>query len=154
MKLSIETIAESRIAYFRSLGEYGGRQNKEAMEELKTWAKRNDLLTNSTILGIPQDDPNQTPKEECRYDVCVVIDNDFDVTEPAKLGQFVGGTYAVFLLKHTSEAVSDFWKRMSTIIEKNELVVKQQPIIERYTKGMLEKELCELLVPIEHNAAN
>ncbi|WP_078394764.1 AraC family transcriptional regulator [Shouchella patagoniensis] len=154
MELSIETIPASRIAYFRSIGEYGSRQNKEAMESLKTWAIQNNLLTNSTILGIPQDDPSQTPKEECRYDVCLLIDNDFNVTEPAKFGQFGGGTYAVFLVKHTSEALADFWNRLFTIINKNGLHMKQQPIIERYTAEMLEKELCELLVPVEHHGAN
>lgn len=35
MELSIETIPASSIAYFRSIGEYGSRQNKEAMEGLK-----------------------------------------------------------------------------------------------------------------------
>lgn len=31
--------------------------------------------------------------------------------------------------------------------------MKQQPIIERYSAEMLEKELCELLVPVDHNGA-
>ena len=84
MKINIEEIPESRIAYFRNVGEYGEKQNKELMESFKKWAQTNDVFDNSTILGIPQDNPQVTPKEECRYDVCVVINNDFNVVKPAQ----------------------------------------------------------------------
>ncbi len=118
MKMTIEEIAESKIAYFRSVGEYGGKQNKERMESFKEWAQVNGVLDDSTILGIPQDNPNITPKEECRYDVCVMINQDFKVTEPAQLGTFSGGKYAVFLLDHTKEAINEFWGNLFGEIEK------------------------------------
>ena len=57
MIISIEILPESRIAYFRNVGEYGGTQNKELMESFKKWAKLNGVFDNSTILGIPQDNP-------------------------------------------------------------------------------------------------
>ena len=148
MIISIEILPESRIAYFRNIGEYGGTQNKKLMESFKNWAKLNNIFNNSTILGIPQDDPNNTPKEDCRYDVCIIIDDDFKVIEPAKSGTFSGGKYAVFLLDHTKEAVSEFWNSVFTEIEKNDLSIKKQPIIERYTSQMIDKDLCEILVPI------
>ncbi len=109
MKISIEEIPKSRIAYFRNVGEYGKNQNKELMESFKKWAQLNGVFDNSTILGIPQDNPQVTPKEECRYDVCVVINKDFNVAKPTQVGKFTGGKYAVFVLDHTKEAVSKFW---------------------------------------------
>ncbi|HCG4536093.1 TPA: hypothetical protein NJY08_004945 [Salmonella enterica subsp. enterica serovar Typhi str. AG3] len=48
-------------------------------------------IDNSTILGIPQDNPEITPKEEGRYDVCVLINKDFNVAKPAHVGKFSGG---------------------------------------------------------------
>ncbi|ATP39964.1 transcriptional regulator [Solibacillus sp. R5-41] len=150
MKITFEELPESRIAYFRNVGEYGEKQNKELMESFKRWVQLNGLFYNSTILGIPQDNPEITPKEECRYDVSVVIDKDFKVAEPAQVGTFSGGKYAVFLLDHTKEAVSEFWGTIFSEIEKNNLSIReQQPIIERYTSQMIDNNLCEILVPIQ-----
>ncbi|TCZ74024.1 transcriptional regulator [Paenibacillus albiflavus] len=149
MKITIEELAESRIAYFRNVREYGEKQNKELMESFKKWAQLNGIFDNSTILGIPQDNPEVTPKEECRYDVCIVINKDFNVAKPAHVGQFTGGKYAVFVLDHTKEAVSEFWGNIFSEIEKNNLLIREQPIIERYTSQMIDNHLCEILVPIQ-----
>ncbi len=148
MQLTIEKLPESRIAFFRNVGEYGEKQNKELMEAFKGWAQLNGIFENSTILGIPQDNPEITPKGECRYDVSVVIDKDFQVEEPAQIGTFSGGKYAIFLLDHTKEAVSEFWGTIFSEIEKNNLVIREHPIIERYTSQMIANHLCEILVPI------
>ncbi|QVR62168.1 GyrI-like domain-containing protein [Bacillus subtilis subsp. subtilis] len=149
MKITIEELPELRIAYFRNVGEYGGKQNKELMESFKKWAQLNGVFHNSVILGIPQDDPSITPKEECRYDVCVVINKDLNVLQPAQVGKLPGGKYAVFLLDHTKEAVSEFWGNIFSEIEKNSLTMRGEPIIERYTSQMIDNHLCEVLVPIQ-----
>lgn len=149
MKITIEELAESRIAYFRKVGQYGEKQNKELMESFKRWAQLNGVFDNSTILGVPQDNPEVTPKEECRYDVCVAINKDFKVEKPAQVGKFTGGKYAVFVLDHTKEAVSEFWGNVFSKIERNNLSIREQPIIERYTSETINNHLCEILVPIQ-----
>ncbi|MFJ8260869.1 GyrI-like domain-containing protein [Rummeliibacillus sp. NPDC094406] len=149
MIISIEELPESRIAYFRNLGEYGEKQNRELMGSFKNWAQLNGVFDNSTILGIPQDNPEVTPKEKCRYDVCVIIDKDFNVAKPAQDGKFYGGKYAVFLLDHTKEAISEFWSNIFIEIEKNNLLIREQPIVERYTSQMIDNHLCEILFPIK-----
>lgn len=147
--MTIEEIPESRIAYFRNVGEYGEKQNKELMESFKKWAQINGVFDNSTILGIPHDNPQVTPKEECRYDVCVVINTNFNVVKPAQVGKFTGGKYAVFVLDHTKEAVNEFWGNIFSEIKKNNLLIREQPIVERYTSQMIGNHLCEILVPIQ-----
>lgn len=149
MTITIEYLPESRIAYFRNVGEYGEKQNKQLMESFKKWADSHGVLNESIILGIPQDNPANTPPEQCRYDVCVVISNDFQVTEPAQVGLFPGGKYAVFKLDHTKEAITEFWGTIFSEIEKNKLLIREQPIVERYTSQMIDHHLCEILVPIE-----
>ena len=121
MKITIEELPESKIAYFRNIGEYGEKQNKELMESFKRWAQLNGVFDNSTILGIPQDNPEVTPKKECRYDICVIINKDFNVAEPAQVGKFSGGKYAIFLLDHTKEAINEFWGNIFSEIEKNRI---------------------------------
>ncbi|WP_018884911.1 AraC family transcriptional regulator [Paenibacillus massiliensis] len=149
MKITIEELTESRIAYFRSVGTYGGEQNKELMESFKHWAQLNGVLNQAAILGIPQDNPKVTPKEECRYDVCVVVDKDFNVEQPAQAGNLPGGKYAVFLLDHSKEAISQFWDSIFYEIKENNLSIREQPIIERYTLQRIDNHLCEILVPIQ-----
>lgn len=149
MNMTIEQLPSARIAYFRGIGEYGGEKNQELMKAFKEWAKSQNIFEQSIILGIPQDNPQIVLKEECRYDVCAIVSEDFNVTAPAQTGKFSGGKYAVFLLDHTKEAVSEFWKNIFNVIEKNHLSIREQPIIERYTAQMINQHLCEILVPIQ-----
>lgn len=73
MEMVIENLPSYRIAYVRQVGPYGPA-NAQAMNTLKQWADKNQLLHESaTLLGIPQDDPATTPPEKCRYDACIVI---------------------------------------------------------------------------------
>lgn len=57
MKFSIETIPSHQVAFIRNVGPYG-KGNAAAMDQLKAWAKSNDLLNENSILyGISHDDP-------------------------------------------------------------------------------------------------
>ena len=78
-----------------------------------------------------------------------MINKDFNVQKPAQVGEFSGGEYAVFLLNHTKEAVREFWGNIFSEIERNNLSIREQPIIERYTSQMIDNHLCEILVPIQ-----
>ncbi|MFP7493951.1 GyrI-like domain-containing protein [Terribacillus saccharophilus] len=148
--MKMEKLPYSRIAYFRNTGEYGDKQNRELMESFKKWLQYYDNFADrSPILGIPQDNPAVTPKEACRYDVCVLINEDFMVAEPAQVGYFAGGRYAVFVLDHTKEAIEDFWGDVFSVMETHNLPMRNTPIIERYTSEMIENHLCEILIPIQ-----
>ncbi|MEW4305932.1 GyrI-like domain-containing protein [Rossellomorea marisflavi] len=149
MDMMIEEIRDSRIAYFRNIGPYGGEANKELMEKVKSWARKNDLMNDSVILGIPRDHPDLTPQEACRYDIAVVITAATPVTGGAMEGIFTGGKYAVFTLPHTEEAITEWWRNMPSDIEKSGLSIRNQPIVERYTDELIRQHRCEMLVPVE-----
>lgn len=83
MDVRVETLPSYRLAYVRQIGPYGPA-NVQAMEELKSWAREKGLLTESAVLfGIPQDNPQITPPEQCRYDACITI------TEEEQMDDFV-----------------------------------------------------------------
>ncbi|QTD41909.1 GyrI-like domain-containing protein [Sporosarcina sp. Te-1] len=149
MNLTIEELPNSKIAFFRKVGEYGEVQNKELMESFKRWMQKNGLANHPTIYGIPQDNPELTLKEECRYDVGILVKNEENVAKPAQVGDFAGGKYAVFTLEHTKEAVHSFWETVFSKIEENNLTVSNKPIIERYTAELVHQHLCEILVPVQ-----
>ena len=151
MDIKIEVLPETRIAYFRRVGEYGADENKKLMESFKEWVKLKGLFKNGNggILGIPQDNPQFMPKDKCRYDVCISINDEFNVTKPAKHTTLPGGTYAVFLMDHTKEAIHEFWDNIYSELGKNNIEIDGRPMMERYRLSMIENNQCEILIPIK-----
>ncbi|MDV2888408.1 GyrI-like domain-containing protein, partial [Alkalihalophilus pseudofirmus] len=75
-----ETLPNYRIAYVRQVGPYGPA-NRLAMEKVKKWAAEKKLTKSAIIFGIPQDNPETTNPENCRYDACVVIAKDYQIDD-------------------------------------------------------------------------
>lgn len=150
MDIMIENMPEYRIAYIRQIGPYG-MNNVKTMEELKRWAKLNNLLNDeSIILGIAQDNPETTKSENCRYDTCVVVSNDYSVTGDTVIeGNIVGGKYAVFKIHHTAEEVRKAWIDIfPELLKLGYQVDETRPIIERYIVQMVNHHHCEICVPV------
>jgi len=150
MQKQIEHIPAYRIAYIRQTGPYGEDNNK-IMEKLKTWAKANNLLDeNSIILGIAQDNPQNTKPENCRYDTCLVISNDYSVNDDnVRQGNLLGGKYLVFTIEHTAEAVQKAWAKIFSELNNCDYKLDNtRPILERYKLELVSRHFCEICVPI------
>jgi len=150
MKLKIESIPAYKIAYIRQIGPYGSR-NIQAMEEIKDFARTNDLLVEeSIILGIAQDNPATTSPEDCRYDACLVIFKDYSINDDhVNSGEITGGKYAVFTIAHTAEAVQRAWCDIFLELQKLGYQLNDtKPIIERYAVNMVQNHTCEICVPV------
>lgn len=150
MKLTIEQIPPLRIATVRHVGPYGSG-NVETMEKLKSWARSKDLLDDrSTILGIARDNPQMTKPEDCRYDTCLVISNDYSIEEgDIEEGSVAGGRYAVFLIDHSLEAVQKAWTELfAELYGKGYEFDESRPILERYKAELVARHYCEICVPI------
>ncbi len=150
MKSTIEHIPKLRIAYFRQIGPYGSG-NVQAMENLKAWARSKDLFNDrAVILGIAQDNPATTNPENCRYDTCIAIADDFSFEEgEIKAGFLIGGKYAVFQIAHTAEAVQKAWAEIFPELFGQGLQFDEsRPILERYRVEMVNNHSCEICVPV------
>lgn len=150
METTTEVMHTGKIAYIRSVGPYG-LANKQAMEQLKEWAKTNDLLNDdAVILGIAQDDPSQTKPENCRYDTCIIISESFtEMSDTMNIGRLQGGKYCVFTVEHTVQGVQEAWRSLFAELSKNDFSFDiSRPIIERYKMSMVKQHLCEICVPI------
>ncbi|QJD85388.1 AraC family transcriptional regulator [Cohnella herbarum] len=149
MNINIETLPDYRIAYVRQVGPYG-LANAQAMEKLKQWAKGKNLLNESAILlGIPQDNPETTLPENCRYDACIVISNEYRLDDSFRESELAGGKYAVCQIKHTAEDVQKAWNEILPYLQRSGYQMDNKPILERYTGKMISNDLCELCVPIK-----
>jgi len=150
MNIEIENISFYRIAYIRQSGSYG-QDNVQIMEKLKKWSKSNGLFNEqSIILGITHDNPKLVEPENCRYDTCLVISNDYCFSDNyISEGSILGGKYAVFKIRHTAEEVQKAWLAIfPELFNQGYQLDETRPILERYKAEMVKNHYCEICVLI------
>ncbi|MGD7008886.1 AraC family transcriptional regulator [Metabacillus sp. 84] len=148
MKFIAETLPDYRIAYMRRVGPYGSA-NIGVMENLKKWANEKNLLESSIIFAIPHDNPELTLPENCRYDACIVIPNDFQINHSICESELSGGKYLVFEVNHTAEDIHKAYKSILTAVQRAGYQIDHKPIMERYTYNKVQNHYCEICVPIK-----
>ncbi|KOS68769.1 DNA gyrase inhibitor [Lysinibacillus contaminans] len=149
MNIKVETLPKYRIAYMRQVGPYGPA-NKHVMGKLKNWALEKNLFTESgIILGIPQDHPETTLPENCRYDACIVISNDYPLDDSICESELSGGEYVICKVKHTAEDIQKAWPEIFSTLQKKGYQIDNKPIFERYTVEMINNHYCEICVPVK-----
>lgn len=151
MLSKLETIPTYQVVYIRHIGPYGS-ENIKTINKIKIWAQQQNLLDDdATILGIAQDNPSNTNSEDCRYDACLVISDEQRIAG-CEIGQgsVTGGQYLVFEIEHTEEAVQKAWAGIfQELAKKHYQLDELRPIIERYKRQMIEKNSCEICVPVQ-----
>lgn len=149
--MTIEVMPRTRIAYVRRVGAYGP-DHAQAMESLKSWAREQQLMGAATIFGIAQDNPQATLPENCRYDACIVIAEDYSLDDLSsavvKVGELTGGQYAIYIVEHTAEQMQQAWADIFPMLQSNGWQIDDKPIIERYRGELIDKGYCELCIPI------
>lgn len=143
--MKIEEFTNITIAYMRSTGKYG-EKNEKLMEDFKEFLRNNDLFTDKTIiLGIALDNPALVPANKLRYDVGLIIDENKKINLTTR--KIDDGKYIIFEVKHTKHDVLSFWKNIQTLTA-DLLVDNKRPIIERYANDEIADHICEFCIPI------
>jgi DNA gyrase inhibitor GyrI len=149
MDIRVERFEATPIMYMRRVGEYG-QENYALMSRFKETIQ--GIKTNQrTIYGIAWDNPQQTAPEECRYDVTLEITSDEVISEPNDLvfGNLPGGHYMILLFPHFANDIQKAMESFPAILQaKGYTMDGARPIIERYRQVLVDKDLCELCVPI------
>ncbi len=151
MNSKMEVLPPYRIAYIRRVGPYGVA-NQQTMQDLKRWAGENNFLDdNSILLGIAWDNPAEVKPENCRYDTCLVIPENYRVNgNSVNVGDLSGGEYAVFQITHTAQAVQEAWHEIYSELQNQEIPIDEtKPILERYRVELVRRHYCEICVPIK-----
>jgi AraC family transcriptional regulator len=94
--ISIEarTLEPQRVAYMRHVGPYNGAYRvwqDFTARLMKDGLPRKDSL----FIGVPMDNPKDTPPEKLRYDACVTVDEKYVPTKPVRVRTLAGGDYVV-----------------------------------------------------------
>lgn len=148
MNIKVETLPKYRIAYVRQVGPYGPA-NIQAMEKLKKWAKEKNLIKSAIILGIPQDNPETTLPENCRYDACIVISEDYQIDDSMCESELPGGKYVIYKVKHTAKDIQKAWAEIFPALHNGGYQIDNKSILERYTSDMINNDYCEICVPVK-----
>lgn len=155
MQYMIEQIPPHSIVYMRRTGLYG-EENYALMGAMKEWAKANGLFRpEDVIYGIAHDNAVTTAPDDCRYDVCLVVDRAFSHNSAVHHGTLPEGTYLVFKIAHTAEEVGRFWASVFSLMDsEGQQIDESRPILERYQNKLVSEGFCEFCVPVLTNAAN
>jgi AraC family transcriptional regulator len=94
MNIEVTTLEPQRVAYMRHVGPYE--------EVYRVWMDFTARLKpvglpgkDSSLIGVPLDNPQITPPEKLRYDACVTVDEKYVPTKPVRLQTLAGGDYVV-----------------------------------------------------------
>jgi AraC family transcriptional regulator len=94
MNIEVTTLEPRRVAYMRHVGPYAGAYR--VWMDLTTRLKKDGLpRKDSLLIGVPMDNPKDTPSEKLRYDVCVTVDDQYVPTKPVRVRTIAGGDYVV-----------------------------------------------------------
>jgi len=77
--VEIRQLPERRIAYIRVLDAFREGVVLTVFADMVKWAKKMNLFHSETIFGMSMDDPEVTPKEKYRYEVCITIPKKFEI---------------------------------------------------------------------------
>jgi DNA gyrase inhibitor len=142
MKFKVETLPDYRIAYMRRVGQYGPT-NIEVMEKLKKWANEKNLLESAILLAIPQDNPETTYPDNCRFDACIVISKDYQMDDSIYESELSGGKYLIYKVKHTAEDIQRAYAGIFPSLQSNGYQIDNKPIMERYTGDIINSTFAE-----------
>jgi AraC family transcriptional regulator len=94
INVEVTTLEPRRIAYLRQVGPYEGAHR--VWLDFKTRLKPDGLpRPDSLLIGVPMDNPQDTPPEKLRYDACVTVDENYVPTKPVRVRVIPGGDYVV-----------------------------------------------------------
>jgi AraC family transcriptional regulator len=94
MNIEVTTLERQRVAYMRHVGPYNGvyRVWSDFTARLK---KEGFPRKDSLFIGVPMDNPKNTPPGKLRYDACATVDEKYVPTKPVRMRTIAGGDYVV-----------------------------------------------------------
>ncbi|ABV38231.1 DNA gyrase inhibitor [Shewanella sediminis HAW-EB3] len=125
------TIEAGTLAYIRVTGPYG-QGYEEAMKHLCTWAGAKGFSCENAIF-IYHDNPEITPDEKCRTDICFRVPADTQASGRVELQVFPGGSYAY--IRQTVKQMNEYgqaWSELMKLVVDTGLESDERPCFELY----------------------
>ncbi|NOI68744.1 helix-turn-helix domain-containing protein [Vibrio sp. 99-8-1] len=131
------------LAFVRVTGPYG-ENYPPALDKLYQWAASQDVA-DSTCLFIYHDNPEITPSDKCRTDICLMLSKPVTVSGEVELQEFVGGEYGTMRKTITNkEQYGPAWNEHISQIVDLGLEMDDRPCFELYHSYDKEKDISDV----------
>jgi AraC family transcriptional regulator len=159
MDVEIKTLPDTRVAYLRYVGPYGGSGIPAAWQRFAGWCAEAGLMQpRRRMFGVCLDDPTITPPDKCRYDCAVEVGADFvprgGVGIEIGIETIAGGRYACARFSGVAAEVRDAWTGLvAGWLPKSRYQPDDRPALELYEPDFVVDEKtgafpCLLCMPV------
>jgi AraC family transcriptional regulator len=111
MNVSVIERPAVRVVYLRHVGPYGPSVAKFWQQRFYPYAAQRGL-TGRPCYGISHDDPDITAPEQCRFDICTEVGDDFVATGEGLVTTIPAGTYARLPFLGTPQTIHAAWSAL------------------------------------------
>ena len=126
-KPEIKELEEKNVVCVSFVGNYIGNAEvfKDLFGKLCGWAGPKQLINKDTVfISAYYDDPNTTPPEELKLDVCMTTNDDVEVEGEIKKKKLPGGKYVVMRAELTGpEEYGPAWTEIVEWLKQNNLEI-------------------------------
>jgi AraC family transcriptional regulator len=158
VKVEVTEMADMPVAYIRHIGPYAGDGELfgKLFEQLFTWAGPRGLLQNPEmqVLSVYHDDPEITPDENLRVEVCISVPEDTAVDGQIGKMTIPGGQYAVANFELGMDEYGEAWQLVyGEWLPQSGFQPDDRPCFERYLNDPQEhpehKHIVDICVPVK-----
>ena len=111
MDVRIEKIEPKRVAFMRHVGPY--QEVGATWQRMMQFAGMRGLFGPHTMcMGLCHDDPEVTPPDKIRYDVCLAVRDDFQPEGDVGVQEVFGGEYAVTRMHGPYEQLAQLYAEL------------------------------------------
>lgn len=152
MRIQVTTLEPQRVAYMRQVGPYA--EAYRGWRDFTARLKRDGLpRKDSWYIGVPMDNPQDTPPEKLRYDTCVTVDEKYVPTKPVRVRMIAGGDYVVARNCPVQALAKGYEKLFRSWLPKSGRTVRKAPSLLVAVNGLegtpLEFGFRDIYVPLE-----
>ena len=94
LDIEVTTLEPQRVAYMRHVGPYE-TAHRAWIDFTRRLEKDGLPRKDSWLIGVPMDNPQDTPPEKLRFDTCVTVDEQYVPTKPVRVRTIAGGDFVV-----------------------------------------------------------
>jgi AraC family transcriptional regulator len=131
IEINMQNLGQMTLACVRHVGPY--EQSKPAWDKLMKWAITSGAIEkDATFVGLAHDDPQATPPEKIRFDVCLTIPKDFKIKGDVKRLEAGGARYLHARHVGPYDKLRETYALLAKWFETNEKEFGKGPAIEVY----------------------
>jgi AraC family transcriptional regulator len=117
--IKIKTIKPQKLAYIEHTGNYSEIPYGEYYEKLYSWAKEKKVRPGFKPLGIFHDNPDETPAEQCKSEICIPIVGEVEGDENVKIKELPKMEVAQIKHKGSSKEYQNTYRTLNEWITQN-----------------------------------